>query len=58
MLDSDDNINDLRVPPNNHLERLYGDRLDYYSIRVNIQWRLCFTWREDSAYHVEIVDYH
>lgn len=48
----------LRVPPGNALEALRGDRQGQYSIRINDQWRVCFEWREDGAYGVEIVDYH
>ena len=49
---------DLRIPSGNMLEVLKGDRKGQYSIRVNGQWRICFIWREDGAYNVEIVDYH
>jgi len=48
----------LRVPPGNRLEALKGDLAGWHSIRINDQWRLCFIWREDGAYDVEIVDYH
>lgn len=48
----------LRIPPGNRLESLKGDRSGQYSIRINEQWRICFVWREDGAYQVEIVDYH
>jgi proteic killer suppression protein len=48
----------LRVPPGNQLEALKGDRLGQCSIRINSQWRVCFEWREDGPYRVEIVDYH
>ena len=48
----------LRVPPGNQLEALKHDRKGQHSIRINDQWRLCFVWREDGAYRVEIVDYH
>ena len=48
----------LRVPPGNRLEALKGDRLGQHSIRINDQWRICFTWRDGDAYDVEIVDYH
>lgn len=48
----------LRIPPGNQLELLRGDRRGQHSIRINAQWRLCFVWREDGAYQVEIVDYH
>ncbi len=51
-------LQDLRVPPGNRLEALRGNRKGQYSIRINDQWRLCFRWREDGAYDVEIVDYH
>jgi len=48
----------LRVPPENRLEALGGDREGQHSIRVNDQWRICFRWREGNAYDVEIADYH
>ena len=48
----------LRIPPGNRLGTLKGDRKGQYSIRVNDQWRICFAWREDGAYGVEIVNYH
>ena len=48
----------LRIPPGNQLEALKGDRKGQYSIRMNDQWRVCFVWRKDGAYQVEIVDYH
>lgn len=51
-------LEDLRVPPGNRLERLVGDRRGQHSIRVNAQWRLCFVWREGGADNVELVDYH
>ena len=51
-------LDDLRVPPGNRLEMLKGDRLNQYSIRINDQWRVCFVWKDDAAYEVEIVDYH
>ncbi|MBW1784145.1 MAG: type II toxin-antitoxin system RelE/ParE family toxin [Deltaproteobacteria bacterium] len=51
-------INDLRVPPSNHLERLKGNRKGQYSIRINEQWRICFEWKDGDAFDVEIVDYH
>jgi proteic killer suppression protein len=51
-------LHDLRVPPGNELEALRGDRAEQYSIRINRQWRICFTWEEGDAYGVEIVDYH
>ena len=51
-------LEDLRIPPGNRLEALKGDRAGQHSIRVNDQFRLCFTWRDGAAYDVEIVDYH
>ena len=51
-------VEDLRIPPGTRLERLTGDRRGQYSIRVNAQWRLCFTWHEGGADDVELVDYH
>ncbi len=58
MLDAATRLEDLRVPPNNRLEALKGDRAGQYSIRINDQWRLCFVWRNSAAHDVEIVDYH
>lgn len=52
------NIQDLRNPPSNHLEKLKGEREEQHSIRINDQWRICFRWHENDAYDVEIVDYH
>ncbi len=51
-------LDDLRVPPGNHLEALKGDRSIQYSIRINDQWRICFCWTDAGAENVEIVDYH
>jgi len=51
-------LNDLRVPPGNRLEALSGNRQGQYSIRINDQWRICFTWSDAGADDVEIVDYH
>jgi proteic killer suppression protein len=51
-------INDLRSPPSNRLEKLSGDRAGQYSIRINEQWRICFEWLDGDAFNVEIVDYH
>jgi len=51
-------LEDLRIPPNNRLEKLKGDRSGQYSIRINSQWRVCFTFDSGDAYNVEIVDYH
>jgi proteic killer suppression protein len=57
MLNNAVNINDLRVPPANRLEKLSGDREGQYSIRINDQWRICFAWREGNAYNVGITHY-
>lgn len=51
-------LEDLRVPPGNHLEQLTGDRAGQYSMRVNDQFRVCFRWTAAGAEDVEIVDYH
>lgn len=58
MLDAAEDLNDLRIPPGNRLEKLRGDRSGQHSIRVNDQWRICFRWRAGDAFDVEIVDYH
>ncbi len=58
MTNNAQNINDLRIPPSNRLEKLIGDLKDFYSIRINRQWRIIFEWRDDNAHKVEIVDYH
>jgi proteic killer suppression protein len=51
-------LKDLTVPPANRLEKLKGDRMGEYSIRINRQYRICFIWKGTDAYEVEIVDYH
>ena len=58
MLDAATDLNELRVPPSNHLEALHGERKGQHSIRINRQWRICFRWRPGDAHDVEIVDYH
>ena len=58
QLDSATELRDLMSPPGNRLEALRGDRAGQYSIRINDQWRICFVWRDNDAYEVEIVDYH
>ncbi|MEW5871459.1 MAG: type II toxin-antitoxin system RelE/ParE family toxin [Chloroflexota bacterium] len=58
MLHSAGSLADLRVFPGNRLEKLRGDRSGQYSIRINDRWRICFEWRDQNAYNVEIVDYH
>lgn len=58
VLDSAESLQDLAGLPSNRLEALSGDRAGQYSIRVNRQWRICFRWKEDGPYDVEIMDYH
>lgn len=58
MIDAAEELQDLRVPPGNRLEKLRGNRGGQYSIRINQQWRICFRWHEGDAFDVEIVDYH
>ena len=58
ILDAAEVLKDLRVPPGNRLEKLTGNRSGYYNIRINQQWRICFRWKNENAYDVEIVDYH
>jgi proteic killer suppression protein len=66
MLNAANSLGDLKVPPNNRLEKLRGDLIDYYSIRINDQWRIIFKWIdiknesgfEVGAFEVEIIDYH
>lgn len=58
MLHRSTRLDDLRIPPNNRLEALRGDRSGQYSIRINDQWRVCFRFLDGDAYDVEIVDYH
>lgn len=58
LLDAATSLSDLRVPPGNRLEALKGDRAGQHSIRINDQWRICFTWTHAGPEGVEIVDYH
>jgi toxin HigB-1 len=58
MLENADRVEDLRVPPSNRLEALRGDRDGQWSIRINLQWRLCFRLQGNAFADVEIVDYH
>ena len=58
MLNRAVNLNDLRIPPANRLEKLKGNRTGQYSIHINDQWRICFDWHDGDAYEVEIVDDH
>ena len=58
MLDQASCLEDLRIPPNNQLEGLQGNRKGQCSIRINSQFRVCFVWTERNAEHVQIIDYH
>ena len=58
MLNNSQSTFDLQIPPSNRLEKLKGNLRDYYSIRINDQWRIIFKWDTGNAQEVEIVDYH
>lgn len=58
MINNAQSINDLRIPPANHLEKLSGNLSGLYSIRINNQWQILFNWKNDNAYEVQIIDYH
>lgn len=58
QLDWSNVLDDLKVPPGNHLDALKGDRHGQYSIRINDPWRVCFVWTAQGPADVEIVDYH
>ncbi len=58
LLDATVRVDELRVPPGNRLEPLKGNRAGQWSIRINGQWRICFRWVDNSAWDVEIIDYH
>ena len=58
MLNAAVSLDSLRVPPGNRLEALKGDRKGQYSIRIDVQWRICFRWIDGDIFDVEIVDYH
>jgi proteic killer suppression protein len=58
MINNAVTINDLRVPPAHRLEKLSGNRVGQWSVRINDQWRVCFRWEGSDAYDVEITDYH
>ena len=58
MLHAVERLESLRIPPQNRLEALKGNRKGQWSIRVNDQWRVCFVWKDGAAWDVEIVDYH
>ena len=58
MINNAQDVNDLRIPPANRLEKLKGDLHEFYSIRINNQWRIIFKWINNDAYETRIVDYH
>jgi proteic killer suppression protein len=58
MLNNSVDLKDLRIPPANRLEKLSSKLKEFYSIRVNDQWRIIFKWKSGNAFEVEIVDYH
>jgi proteic killer suppression protein len=58
MLNNAQTMMDLTIPPSNKLEKLKGNLKDYYSIRINDQWRIIFKWNNGNAFEVEIIDYH
>ena len=58
MLNNSQDLNDLMIPPSNRLEKLKGNLKDYYSIRINNQWRIIFKWNNGNAEQIEIIDYH
>lgn len=58
MINNAQDVNDLRIPPANRLEKLNGDLQEYDSIRINNQWRIIFKWINNDAYDIRIVDYH
>lgn len=58
MINNSVNLTDLKVPPANRLEKLSGNLKNYYSIRINNQWRIIFKWNSGNASEVEIIDYH
>lgn len=58
MIDSSELLQDLRIPPSNHLKKLSKNRKRQCSIKINDQWRICFEWKGEDAYNLEIVDYH
>ena len=58
MINRSGKLDDLKVPPSNHLEKLSGDREGQHSVRINDKYRVCFRWEGNNAFDVEIVDYH
>jgi len=58
MINNSIDINDLRIPPSNRLEKLSGNLKNYHSIRINDKWRIMFIWKQGHAFDVQIIDYH
>jgi proteic killer suppression protein len=58
MLNNSQHLNDLMIPPSNKLEKLKGNLKEYYSIRINNQWRIVFKWENGNSFEVQIIDYH
>jgi proteic killer suppression protein len=58
MLNNSQDLNDLKIPASNKLEKLKGALKDYYSIRINNQWRIIFIWKQNNSHEVKIIDYH
>ena len=58
QLDAAQTLDFMRAPPGNHLEALKGDRKGQHSVRITVQWRICFVWTDTGPIDVEIVDYH
>ena len=58
MLNNSQDLQDLKIPPANKLEKLSGKLKNYHSIRINKQWRIIFIWKNGNAFEVEIIDYH
>ena len=58
MINNSIDINDLRIPPSNRLEKLSGNLKNHHSIRINDKWRIMFMWKEGHAFDVQIIDYH
>ena len=58
MLNNSIDLADLRIPPSNRLEKLFGNLKDFYSIRINDQWKIIFKWNSGNAFEVEITDHH
>lgn len=58
IIDSAERLDDLKIPPGNRLEKLAGNLSGKFSIRINEKWRIIFSWKQNNAYEVEIIDYH